>query len=200
MESASFDATVAALYLSALGVLGVFGAHRLTLLRRFRWTMRGAAAVGEEALPVVTVQLPLYNERTVASELIRACRDLDYPRDRLEIQVLDDSDDETRAIVDREVALLRGAGIDARVLRRSDRRGFKAGALDRGLRVARGELLCIFDADFRPPPGFLRDLVGAFEDPRTRRPGARSGPGCTLKRRSTLWTPVTSYRSHMDRR
>jgi len=156
-------------YLGALGVLGVYGVHRIALLRRFRWNAEArsepevAYAAGE--IPRVTVQLPVFNERTVVARLIRATGKLDYPRDRLQVQVLDDSTDETREIAAREVAALRSTGVDASLVTRPDRRGFKAGALDYGLRTATGDLVCVFDADFIPPRRFLLDLVHEFRDP-----------------------------------
>jgi cellulose synthase/poly-beta-1,6-N-acetylglucosamine synthase-like glycosyltransferase len=155
-------------YLAALGILAVYGFHRLTHLARFRWREGTASPepVADETLPHVTVQLPVYNERTVVARLIRAAGALDWPADRLEVQVLDDSSDETTEIADREVARLVGRGIDARVVRRPDRRGFKAGALENGLARAKGELVCVFDADFVPPADFLRRTIGAFDDPR----------------------------------
>ena len=116
--------------------------------------------------PRVTIQLPIYNERYVAERLLEAAAAVDYPRDRLEIQVLDDSSDETRTLVERKVIELRGRGLDVALVRRADREGFKAGALERGLASAKGDLLAIFDADFVPPPGLLRDLVPHFEDER----------------------------------
>ena len=115
--------------------------------------------------PVVTVQIPLRNERLVAERVIRAVAALDYPH--LEIQVLDDSDDETVAIVDRVVAELRAGGTAIEAIRRARREGAKAGALAHGLATARGELVAIFDADFMPQPGFLRRLVPYFaSDPK----------------------------------
>ncbi len=163
----SFSTLILSLDSAVLGLLALYGAHRLWLLSGFRWGGR-ARDLGPSpaALPRVTVQLPLYNERTVAARLLRAVGELDYPADLLEVQVLDDSDDETCAIVEGEAAVLRARGIDARVLRRPSRAGFKAGALDHGLARARGELLCVFDADFLPRPSFLRELVPAFADPR----------------------------------
>lgn len=166
---------ILATYLAVLSLLAVYGLHRLVLLRRFRW---GAGPTFEDQdgeLPRVTVQLPLYNERTVAARLIRATGELDYPAERLEIQVLDDSTDGTRSIVDREVELLRERGLDARVLRRSGREGYKAGALDLGLRQATGQLVCVFDADFVPPADFLRRSVGGFQDERVGMVQARWG-------------------------
>ncbi len=164
-------------YLFTLLLLGIFGVHRVTLLWRFHWRNRAPvdAASSADALPFVTVQLPLYNERTVTARLIRSVGEMDYPADRFEVQVLDDSNDETCAIADREVELLRSRGIDASVVRRPDRKGYKAGALDYGMARAKGDLLAVFDADFRPAPGFLRDLVPSFEDERVGMVQARWG-------------------------
>jgi cellulose synthase/poly-beta-1,6-N-acetylglucosamine synthase-like glycosyltransferase len=157
---------VVPLYLATLAALGLFGLHRVWMVARFRWNeaARRGEAAGE--LPVVTVQLPLYNERTVAARLLRAVGELDWPAARLEIQVLDDSNDETRALVDAEVDGLVRRGLDAKVVRRADRQGFKAGALAHGQALARGELFAIFDADFVPQRDFLRALVPSFADPR----------------------------------
>ncbi len=163
-------------YLGAMAVLSVYGLHRLWLVHAFRWNLaQTAQSVPDAEKPTVTVQLPIYDERTVAQRLIRAAGELSYPRELLEIQVLDDSTDETRAIVDREVARLVAAGVDARVLRRTDRVGFKAGALHAGMQVARGELLCVFDADFTPRKEFLESLVGFFQDDRIGMVQARWG-------------------------
>ena len=159
---------VTILYLANLAVLGFFGLHRVWLVLRFRWGSRAELGrpFAEDELPFVTVQLPLYNERTVAARVIRAVAALDYPRAKLEVQVLDDSSDETRAIVDAEVAELVRRGLHAVVVRRPNRAGFKAGALAHGLTRARGELVAVFDADFVPRPDFLRRLVPAFRDER----------------------------------
>jgi cellulose synthase/poly-beta-1,6-N-acetylglucosamine synthase-like glycosyltransferase len=163
-----------ALYYSVLVVLSFFGLHRLLLVFIYLRT-GGRRAVpappplpaDPQAWPVVTVQLPLYNEMYVAERLIDAVCQLDYPAGRLEIQVLDDSTDETTEIVARIVADYRERGVDIRHLHRVDRTGFKAGALAAGLAEARGELLAIFDADFVPSPDFLRRSVPYFlADPR----------------------------------
>jgi cellulose synthase/poly-beta-1,6-N-acetylglucosamine synthase-like glycosyltransferase len=114
--------------------------------------------------PVVTVQLPMYNEQYVAADLINHCVALRYPKERLEIQILDDSTDETREIVDERAAYWQQQGIDVTVFRRPKRTGFKAGALAEGTPVAKGELLAIFDADFRPYPDFLERMVPYFQD------------------------------------
>jgi len=160
--------TLSLLYLVLLLALGVFGLHRLVLLARRRWPEPSAAPpanADDPGLPSVTVQLPLFNERTVAEQLLRAVGRLRYPADRFELQVLDDSTDETRTIVDVECARLRARGVRVEIVRRAQREGFKAGALREGMRHARGELLCVFDADFAPEPDFLLALVPHFADP-----------------------------------
>jgi hypothetical protein len=113
----------------------------------------------------VTVQLPLFDEQHVVERVIRATARLRYPADRLQIQVLDDSTDETTAIARRVVDELASAGHDIVLVHRTDRRGFKAGALAEGLATATGELIAVFDADFVPDPGFLEALVPEFADP-----------------------------------
>ena len=119
------------------------------------------------SLPRVTTQLPIYNEKNVVARLLRAACAIDYPPDRHEIQVLDDSTDETTTLVAELVAQLRAAGHDIRHIRREHRTGFKAGALAAGMQVAKGEFLAIFDADFVPPPDFLRNTVPFLvRDPR----------------------------------
>ncbi|HYA84711.1 MAG TPA: glycosyltransferase [Candidatus Bathyarchaeia archaeon] len=117
-------------------------------------------------LPVVTVQLPIYNERYVAARLIDAVCLLDYPKDRLEIQVLDDSEDDTFELVQSVVGEHRLLGFNIHHFRRiSGRAGYKAGALKEGMKYAKGEFIAIFDADFIPPPWFLKKTIGYFIDP-----------------------------------
>ncbi len=156
-----------ALYYLVLGVLACFGLHRFYLVLWYRHTRHRhpEPPPAPQEWPMVTVQLPLYNEVYVAPRLIAAVCALDYPRDRLEIQVLDDSTDETAEAVAQVVAAARARGIDIVHLRRADRTGFKAGALAAGLAVARGSLVAIFDADFVPDPDFLRRSVPWFADP-----------------------------------
>ena len=162
------DSLATGLYLATLAVLGVYGLHRVWMVLRFRWPKGPWQAEDGDGveLPTLTVQLPLFNERTVAARLLRSVARLDYPRERLEVQVIDDSTDETREIVDAEAALLRAHGHSIHVIRRRERTGFKAGALAHGLATSKGELVCVFDADFTPEPDFLLRLVGAFRDPR----------------------------------
>ncbi len=116
--------------------------------------------------PMVTVQLPIYNELFVAERLIDNIVRLDYPRERLEIQVLDDSTDETVALVARKVAAYRRQGVQIEHIRRGTRKGFKAGALAFGLSQAQGDFIAIFDADFLPRPDFLKRTLPYFDDPR----------------------------------
>ena len=112
--------------------------------------------------PVVTIQLPLYNEFYVIERLIEAACRIDYPKDRMEIQVLDDSTDETVGVVAARVAHFREEGFDIKHIQRSSRTGFKAGALKEGLITARGEFIAVFDADFVPKPGFLKETLPYF--------------------------------------
>lgn len=121
----------------------------------------------EDEWPVVTVQLPLYNEAKVAHRLIDACVNLDYPRRKLEIQVLDDSTDETTDRVAERVEHWQEQGVDITHIHRSDRTGYKAGALANGLRLARGDYIAIFDADFVPESDFLRRTVPHFSENET---------------------------------
>lgn len=154
--------------------LAAYGLHSWVLLVLYWWHRKRARAAATQSpqppragLPTVTVQLPLYNERYVVRRLIDAVASLDYPRDQLEIQVLDDSTDETTAMAQARAAFWRERGVDIRVLHRSDRAGFKAGALAWGLQQARGELIAVFDADFCPRPDFLLRIVPHFlADPR----------------------------------
>ena len=158
---------LASLYAVTLGLLAVYGLHRVGMLARFRWKKdRPLPESASRTTPFVTVQLPIFNERTVASRLIQAAAALDYPRECFEIQVLDDSTDDTRERVDQEVMALAAQGLDIKVVRRDNRRGFKAGALDHGQRIAKGDLFCIFDADFMPASDFLKQTVPYFADPR----------------------------------
>ncbi len=114
--------------------------------------------------PAVTIQLPLYNEMYVVERLIDTIAMIDYPKEKLEIQVLDDSTDQTVEIVARKVTVLRQQGLDIKHIRRNNRQGFKAGALEEGLTKAKGEFIAIFDADFLPNSDFLLQTIPWFED------------------------------------
>ncbi|MCX7915282.1 MAG: glycosyltransferase family 2 protein, partial [Verrucomicrobiae bacterium] len=150
-----------------LVLLSFYGAHRLWMLfLYYRHRHDRPQPLGRfETPPLVTVQLPVYNEPCVVERLLDAMGRLEYPRDRLEIQVLDDSTDETPQLVQSKVRALRAAGWNIQHLRRPHRQGFKAGALQYGLEHAKGELIAIFDADFVPPPDLLQRTVDFFTDP-----------------------------------
>ncbi|HEY8951525.1 MAG TPA: glycosyltransferase, partial [Candidatus Dormibacteraeota bacterium] len=167
----------------ALGVLATcslallcFGANLLYLTwssTRLRLEARASIAVGAE--PDVCVQVPIYNERYVAERVIDAVCAIEWPLDRLEVQLLDDSDDETFAIVSRRAAHWRRKGVRVEHVRRGTREGFKAGALAHGLSLTAAPFIAIFDADFVPPRDFLRRTIGVFDDPRVGFAQARWG-------------------------
>lgn len=151
--------TITALWLAAYG-LNAFILAFLYLRNRKRSSE--PPPIELEALPTVTVQVPTYNERHVVARAIDAVAALDYPRDRLQIQLLDDSTDDTTDLARERAAFHRSRGLDISVLRRPEREGFKAGALSWGLARARGDFVAIFDADFRPKPDFLLRTVPHF--------------------------------------
>jgi cellulose synthase/poly-beta-1,6-N-acetylglucosamine synthase-like glycosyltransferase len=162
---------VAALTISVLAVTSLllltFGVNLLYLTwqaTRIRPRQSVPVARGDEAL--VCVQIPVYNERYVAARVIDSVCGIEWPAGSLEVQVLDDSDDETVDIVASRVARWRRRGLDLSHVRRGSRGGFKAGALAHGLRLTRAPYIAIFDADFVPPQDFLRRTMGAFNDPR----------------------------------
>jgi cellulose synthase/poly-beta-1,6-N-acetylglucosamine synthase-like glycosyltransferase len=160
------DALVLTTYFAVLIVLAFYGFHRylmVYLYYRFR-NGKPRLAARRESLPVVTVQLPVFNEMYVIERLIDSVARLDFPRRLLEIQVLDDSTDETQTIARRRVELYKAQGLDIHYVHRRDRTGFKAGALANGLRRARGELVAIFDADFVPEADFLDRTVHYFSE------------------------------------
>lgn len=156
------------IYLITASLLAVYGLQALFLTLIARWTLPDPAAPPPPEIenpPSVTVQLPVYNERHVVRRLIDAVAAFDWPADRIQIQLLDDSNDDTSQIIAHSVAIHRQRGIDIAQCHRADRRGYKAGALREGLADARGEFLAIFDADFVPPPDFLQRTIPSFDDP-----------------------------------
>ena len=162
------EAAVIALYLAVLSILGVYGFHRAHLVYLF-WRHKGRyqePPTPWTELPLVTVQLPMYNELYVAERLLDSIALLDYPKHKLELQVLDDSTDETTEIVSRKIIELRERGFDVTHAHRVDRTGFKAGALEQGMKTAKGDFLLVFDADFVPTPSIIKDLISHFTDPK----------------------------------
>ena len=168
------DSLLAFLYAISTFILTIYGLNLLWLavlyvnksrLRKGEVPSPGSLPPMEDQWPIVTVQLPLYNESLVAERLIDTCAHLRYPIQNLEIQILDDSTDETVDIVAERTEYWRSKGLDIIHIHRKDREGYKAGALKNGLRLARGSLIAIFDADFVPPPTFLLSMVPHFSDP-----------------------------------
>jgi len=166
-----------ATYFFVLVILAVYGWHRYYLVYLYMKNKdRHPVPAGPmHTLPIVTVQLPIYNEMYVADRLIDAVCQMDYPRELLEIQVLDDSTDETNAVAEQAVRRNAAKGIDITYLHRTDRTGYKAGALEAGMQVAKGEYIAIFDADFIPTADFLQRTVPFFVDPKIAMVQARWG-------------------------
>jgi cellulose synthase/poly-beta-1,6-N-acetylglucosamine synthase-like glycosyltransferase len=175
------------LYILCLGGLFLYGTNCYVLLLLFRRNrakgLREYRRITRDFKslqwcsepPLVTVQLPIYNERYVIDRLLRAVCSLDYPRDRLEIQVLDDSTDDTPEITRRLIVHYQQKGLSLVHIRRLNRHGFKAGALKEGMEKGRGEFMAIFDADFVPPPDFLCRTIPYFSNPRVGLVQARWG-------------------------
>ena len=162
-----FDWALLIPYFGTLFILSIYGLHRYETIRRYRKYRKNLPANAPkkyERLPRVTVQLPLYNERFVVERLLEETSKLDYPRELLQIQVLDDSTDETHAFTERLCNEYRASGLSIEYRHRTSRVGYKAGALQEGLATATGELIAIFDADFLPPADFLQRTVHFFTD------------------------------------
>lgn len=155
-----------AFYFSILLIPAVFGLHRYYLIylyKKTRWDVPKAESLESlPEIPKVTIQLPIYNEQYVAARLIRTVCDFDYPVGKMEIQVLDDSTDDTVSIVEREVKVFRDKGFQIEHVRRGNREGFKAGALSEGLKRCSGEFVAVFDADFVPSRDFLKQVIPHF--------------------------------------
>ena len=167
----SFAVLIIACHYILIGVLCVYGAHRVGLTFAARQWGREAPPIANDDgendafLPTVTVQAPVFNERCVIERLIDALAALDYPADRLQIQIIDDSTDDSVLLAAKRIAFHRARGVNIEHVRRRDRSGFKAGALDAATALAAGEFLAIFDADFTPPPDFLKKTMPHFADP-----------------------------------
>src|SRR5436309_2879404 len=157
-----------ACYLAVLVGLSAYGVHRYFIIYLFlKNRKRASVPAGQfRHLPKVTVQLPIFNEVYVVERLLRSVSELDYPRDLLQIQVLDDSTDDTRQLTASCVADLQARGFNVELIHRTDRTGFKAGALETGLASAESDFVCILDADFVPNPDLLRKTIHFFTDPK----------------------------------
>ncbi|PYT14941.1 MAG: glycosyl transferase family 2 [Acidobacteria bacterium] len=185
-----FDWAILIPYFAVLIVLSCYGLHRYEMIRGYwkhRKSLRAHPAQRFTDLPRVTVQLPIYNEQYVVERLIEETSKIDYPRHLLQIQVLDDSTDETHPFTRRLVEDYRAAGVPIEYIHRSHREGYKAGALQNGLKTATGEIIAIFDADFVPPADFLMRTVHFFADPKVGMVQTRWG---YLNRHYNLLTEV----------
>jgi cellulose synthase/poly-beta-1,6-N-acetylglucosamine synthase-like glycosyltransferase len=188
------ETLILVLYFFVLSILAIYGWHRYYLVYLYMKN-RGKAPNPSvpppalSALPRVTIQLPIYNEMYVADRLIDAVCEMDYPRDLLEIQVLDDSTDETTDIAELAVRRHAARGFDISYLHRVDRRGYKAGALEAGLKVAKADFIAIFDADFVPPRDFLQKTLPYFTDAKVGMVQARWGH---LNQEYSLLTKIQS--------
>src|SRR5687767_5704280 len=174
----STETLILVLYFFVLSILAIYGWHRYYLVYLYMKNKdkKPAPVPPPATLPKVTVQLPIFNEMYVVDRLIGAVCELDYPRELLEIQVLDDSTDETTEIAELAVRRHASRGFDIKYLHRVDRTGYKAGALDAGLQQASGQFIAIFDADFIPPSDFLMRTLGYFDtDPKLAMVQARWG-------------------------
>jgi cellulose synthase/poly-beta-1,6-N-acetylglucosamine synthase-like glycosyltransferase len=180
-------------YFFVVLVLSAYGIHRYLIIHLYFKNRHRKPAIPTrfDDLPVVTVQLPVYNEIHVIERLLKAIGEIEYPIEKLEIQVLDDSTDETYQLSQREVAKLRARGFDAVVLRRENRVGFKAGALDYGFQKAKGEFFFILDADFVPPPNILKESIDYFADPKVGMIQTRWGHINRTFSWLTRWSPCT---------
>jgi cellulose synthase/poly-beta-1,6-N-acetylglucosamine synthase-like glycosyltransferase len=155
------------IYLAIVGSMFLFGIDFLYMTYlSWRHSRPDPSSQLPAVLPRVTIQLPVYNELYVAERLVEAAARIEYPSDLLEIQVLDDSTDETGPLLEAVVSRMKAQGLNIYRLHRADRQGYKAGALANGLEFAQGEFLAVFDADFVPPANFLMETVPYFKDPR----------------------------------
>lgn len=158
------EITILIIYLLVCSVLFVYSTVEFSLLINYLTRKPKRAKKHWEEWPVVTIQLPVYNEAYVIERLIDRIAEINYPLDKLEIQVLDDSSDDTCEKAKERVKHYQAEGLDIQYIRRYDRKGFKAGALDFGLGTARGEFIAIFDADFLPDPNFLMATLPYFSE------------------------------------
>jgi cellulose synthase/poly-beta-1,6-N-acetylglucosamine synthase-like glycosyltransferase len=187
----AFDIFILVPYLTILTILAIYGVHRYHLVYLYL-KHKDKVAVPKAKLtqlPKVTVQLPIYNELYVVERLVEAACKIRYPRELLEIQVLDDSTDGTQEIAAVAVEKQRELGFNIHHIHRKNRSGFKAGALENGLKLAAGEFIAIFDADFIPAENFLEDVIDYFSDSRIGMIQVRWGH---INREYSLLTQVES--------
>jgi cellulose synthase/poly-beta-1,6-N-acetylglucosamine synthase-like glycosyltransferase len=166
-----FETIVIVIYSASLLMIFAYALSQLNLLfnylsnKKLEITHDLLDTSNPDEVPFVTIQLPVYNEKYVMERLLNNMALMDYPKDRFEIQVLDDSTDESVDTTSDQIKALQKTGLDIQHVMRSDRSGFKAGALKEGLKVARGEFIAIFDADFLPKSDWLRATIPHFKKP-----------------------------------
>jgi cellulose synthase/poly-beta-1,6-N-acetylglucosamine synthase-like glycosyltransferase len=167
-QANAFDTAIMIPYFLVLVILAAYGIHRYVMVYNFFKYRRNVPPPLREPAewPRVTVQLPIFNERYVVERLVECVAQFDYPREKLDIQLLDDSTDETQEVARACVEQHQRLGVPITYLHRENREGYKAGALQEGLKTARGEFVVIFDADFLPPADFIRRTVPYFCDPK----------------------------------
>ncbi|MDX2247357.1 MAG: glycosyltransferase [Bacteroidia bacterium] len=192
-----FEYTVLGLYGLSLVLIVIYSLGQfhlvVTFLRNRKKYLPQKPLTGDENLPFVTVQLPVYNELYVVERLLDAIAAFDYPHSRFEVQLLDDSDDESFDVAAKKIAALKTTGLQIEHIRRSDRTGFKAGALAYGMEFAKGEFIAIFDADFLPRPSYLRATLANFTDPNI---GVVQARWEHLNRGYSLFTEAQAF--HLD--
>lgn len=185
-----FDWAMMVPYFAVLLVLSLYGMHRYEMIRAYyknKHKLPTVAPTNFEQLPKVTIQLPLFNERFVVDRLVDEICKMDYPKELLQIQILDDSTDETHPYTERLVAEYRAAGYPIEYRHRTNRHGYKAGALQEGMEHATGEFIAIFDADFVPPRDFLQRTINFFHNPKVGMVQTRWG---YLNRHDSVLTEV----------
>jgi cellulose synthase/poly-beta-1,6-N-acetylglucosamine synthase-like glycosyltransferase len=163
-----FDLALLLPYFAVMIALSIYGVHRYTMCYRYHKYKKNYNPNPPkhfDELPRVTIQLPMFNEQFVVDRLVEAVCGMDYPRDKIDIQVLDDSTDESQDVARQVVERYAAMGQPITYIHRTNRNGFKAGALDEGLRTAKGEFVAIFDADFVPPKDWIMRVIHHFAEP-----------------------------------
>ncbi|MFD2826349.1 cellulose synthase family protein [Leeuwenhoekiella polynyae] len=190
------ETAVIILYTLALAVIFLYSLAQLNLLLNYLKAKKSTENAPlfdfskPEETPVITVQLPLYNEMYVVERLLESIAKLDYPKDKLEIQVLDDSTDASLETTRKQINQLQDQGLDIKHITRTDRSGFKAGALKEGLLIAKGEYIAIFDSDFVPNPDWLQKTVPYFKDEKI---GVVQTRWAHLNRNYSLLTKIQAF-------
>jgi cellulose synthase/poly-beta-1,6-N-acetylglucosamine synthase-like glycosyltransferase len=183
----SLSAVMLACHYSLVAILCLYGSHRIYHTWLARMTRKTSALAPSDDRPFVTVQAPMFNEKFVAERIIDALAGLNYPKEKLQIQVIDDSNDDSAQLIARRVAHYKALGFNIQHLHRTNRQGYKAGALAEAMDQVSGEFIAIFDADFIPNPDFLLKAIPHFSDPKV---GVVQSRWTYLNRDSNILTRV----------